>query len=153
MTVIAWDGKSIAADRRSERGEITGTVLKLFSGRDGYTLATCGTLTKGLILMEWFNKGADREKWPEFQSTNDCNNVIVARKGELLIYCQDSIPLTVLDKFSAWGSGGEFAIGAMEMGATAEEAVLATNKHCASCGHGVDVIDLYAADFEDGIPF
>ncbi len=142
MTVIAWDGKSIAADKRSERGEIVGTVTKLFSGRDGCALATCGMLTKGLMLIEWFNEGSDREEWPKFQSTDEFSNLIVAKKGELWIYGQDSLPLTIADKFHAWGSGAEFAIGAMAMGATAEEAVLVANRHCASCGHGVDVIDL-----------
>ena len=45
-------------------------------------------------------------------------------------------------RFYAIGSGCEFATGAMEMGATAEEAVQVAIKHSTSCGGPINVLRL-----------
>lgn len=142
MTVIAWDGKSIAADKMSARGDLISTVTKMVEGRDGYFVATCGSTIKGLILIDWFNDGAKKEDLPDFQKTDDWVWLIAAKKGELLIYCQEHKPMTIEDQFCAWGSGCEFAIGAMSAGATAYQAVEIASKHCGTCGQGVDVFRL-----------
>lgn len=141
MTVIAWDGKSIAVDKRSERGEVVGTVTKLFKGKDGYALAIAGSIVKGLLLVEWFNNGRKEEDWPKFQSTDEWGWLIAAKDGECLAFGPDYLPLKNENKFCAWGSGCEFAIGAMAAGKTAYEAVAITNHHSASCGRGIDLIE------------
>ncbi len=139
MTVIAWDGKSVAADRRAERGAIVCIATKLWKGRDGWILATCGRMDQGIMVKNWFNDGADPEKYPEFMEDDD--TCLIAIKGkQVRVWESQPEPGTYRDKFSAWGSGAPFAIGAMAAGATPLEACKIAGKHCVSCGNGYDVI-------------
>jgi hypothetical protein len=62
--------------------------------------------------------------------------------AKILRYEQDCLPYEIEDKKYAIGSGRDFAIGAMEMGASAEEAVLVASKYEVSCGNSVDILDL-----------
>jgi ATP-dependent protease HslVU (ClpYQ) peptidase subunit len=48
----------------------------------------------------------------------------------------------VEDPFMAWGSGRDFALGAMAMGATAREAVAVACRFNVYCGNGIDAFDL-----------
>ena len=50
--------------------------------------------------------------------------------------------MTIEDRFHAWGSGRDFAMGAMQVGVDAVEAVRVANRHCVSCGNGIDHFDL-----------
>lgn len=139
MTVIAWDGKSIAADRRAERGGVVCIATKLIKGRDGWMLATCGRMDQGIALKNWFNDGAEPKTYPAFMKDDD--TTLIAIKGkQVRVWESLPEPSSYNDKFSAWGSGAEFAIGAMAAGATALEAVKIAGKHCVTCGNGYDVI-------------
>ena len=141
MTVIAWDGKSIAADRRAERGRVIEEHDKLFPGPNGSTISFAGEAAKGLLLVEWYCKGRKLKDWPKFQSTEDFITMIVAGKdGKVDVYYDEPIPVPFSNNFNAWGSGAPFAIGAMAAGATPLEACKIAGKHCVSCGNGYDVI-------------
>jgi len=48
----------------------------------------------------------------------------------------------MMNSFMAWGSGRDYAMGAMEMGADARRAVEVTNVHSTDCGFGVEAYDL-----------
>jgi hypothetical protein len=142
MTVIAWDGKTIAADRLVSCGGIIQETKKLYEGVNGCTLSFSGEGAKGLMMVAWFNDGADPDKWPEFQRGDNYVALIVADSQGVDVYYDEPVPTTFTNNFNAWGAGAEFAIGAMAAGKTAEEAVIIANDHCTGCGRGVDVIEL-----------
>jgi len=141
MTVIAWDGKSIAADKLEAYGDIERTTDKLERFNEG-VLTFTGEATKGIELIEWFEKGRKKENWPEFQKTNDFAVLIYAKGGCVEVFYQESTPVVLRGGFHAWGAGAKYAIGAMAAGKTAEEAVLITNDNCTNCGRGVDSFSL-----------
>jgi len=142
MTIIAWDGKSLAVDRMSISGEFCSETFKSRRIDDNTVMAICGQYDIGLALMDWWENGNIPEKWPEAAKRESSSNcLIVVRHG--VCYEFETLPIIqkVLAPYMAWGSGRDFAIGAMAMGATAKEAAEVAIKHCISCGFGIDVYE------------
>lgn len=144
MTVIAWDGMSIAADKRALNEYRPITVTKLFRVPDGSAiLAVSGELSYGMVLVGWYSAGADPEKWPHFQRDKDeWVALICVKKDGLYRYERTPIPHKIHDPFYAVGSGRDYALAAMYLGKSAKEAVEVTNALSAACGNGVDVMSL-----------
>jgi hypothetical protein len=138
MSVIAWDGKILAADRQGTNSGSICTMEKIKKLDTGQIVAWCGRQSYGLVFLEWYLSGADKEKYPEVQHTEDWTCFVIADKNGVRFYEQDYIPIPILDEFTAFGAGRDFAIGAMAMGATAIKAVQVANQFCDSCGVGVD---------------
>lgn len=134
MSVVAWDGKTLAADTQSTSSGMRMRCHKM-AVSNGVVLAWIGDYEVGLMLAKWWAAGADPEKWPAVQSNPDrWSRLIVATKDDCSTYEQLPVALIVHDKFMAWGSGRDFAMGAMEMGASAERAVEVACRWDTSCG-------------------
>ena len=142
MTIIAWDGHTLAADKQATAGELRTRVTKIMRLKSGEILAMSGELAPGLTVAEWYKNGADPKEWPEFQRTEAWSRLIVASSSGAFFYEQFPVKIHVEEPFAAWGSGRDFALGAMERGATAIEAVEVASKFCCQCGLGVDFFDI-----------
>lgn len=144
MTVIAWDGKSIAADRQRSGENIVfdgGCKIKTQALEDGSIKAVVsqGATDVGLWLKAWVLAGERIEDFPK--NTDDYTMVIVATKASLYAYMRSPIKIQFpSSKYMAWGAGNELALGALAMGATAEQAVKIACQYSSSCGFGCDVI-------------
>ena len=139
MTVIAWDGKTLAADRMAVWSGMQATVSKIRRIETGEILAWSGSQDCGLILADWYECGADPTKWPDFQKDkDDWTRLIIARKDGIHCYEQHLIPLRFDNLFLAWGSGRDYAMGAMAMGADAIKAVQIASQFDTGCGNGVE---------------
>lgn len=143
MTVIAWDGKTLAADRQTTIGDMIATRSKIHKLGDDLYFVGSGDTDRVLIMVEWVRNGCDPEKWPSFQRNQDTwVRFVVARDGKILEYNQEPMPIPCEDEKMAWGSGSSYAMGALMVGASAIEAVLATNKCCNTCGNGCDSVEV-----------
>lgn len=144
MSVIAWDGKSVAADRLGCVAECALTTTKIWRDEaSGIVVATTGDASFGLAIVQWWKDGAESKQWPAFQSTDDWARMIVFEPGEKpYSYERQPFKQIVEDPFMAWGSGRDFALGAMAMGATAREAVEIASRFNVYCGNGIDAFDL-----------
>jgi len=145
MSVVVWDGKTLAADRRSVCADMISTAQKIWvkHGVDGMTVCACtGGLAEGILLTEWYHNGAIKSAWPKFQDDKDewCR-LIVAKSGKCFFYEKQPVAIEVLDTFMAWGSGRDFAMGALAMGADARKAVVIASKYSTGCGNGVEAFD------------
>lgn len=139
MTVIAWDGKILAADRLGMNGDTKLKVRKIFKIHDGVFGAVSGNLSHGLSVLEWYKNGADPKKFPVPDKEDWCPIVIAATGYPYVIrYERTPNPFRVFNDFVAFGSGDSYAIGAMAAGKNAIEAVKIASKHCISVGLGVD---------------
>jgi len=140
VSVVAWDGRTLAADRQSTNHGNRSEVQKLWRAANPLTaLAVTGGIAEGLAMVEWYKAGADPASYPAFQNDSGrWTRLIVVTETELLEYEQPSTPIRWRrqDK-RAWGSGRDYAIGAMAAGASAREAVEITNAHCTETGFGV----------------
>lgn len=114
-------------------------VCKVRKLENGEVIGATGDSGKCLGMLDWYEHGADPEKWPKFQTADDFARLIVARSGGKLVYF-DWLPVEqpVMDPFMAFGAGRDYALGAMAMGADAVQAVEIASRYCASCGLGVD---------------
>lgn len=117
MTTIAWDGETLSADTQS----ITGYAIdqaptqKIFK-KSGKYFAIAGDYAQGLAIMDWI-LGGDR---PELQKPE--YEVMVIDGGEAMVYADQLLPYSVLPPI-AFGTGRDFALGAMLSGKTAAQAV------------------------------
>jgi len=143
LTIIAWDGKSLAADRLQTMGDTLATARKIWQQEGGGAVAISGDLTHGLLMKRWYcTPGCTEPPWPKpVEGTG--HTIMVVADGAGCRYFESGehhIAIDVIDKIAAWGVGREVALGAMEMGATAKQAVEIASKWCAGCGRGVDVV-------------
>jgi len=142
MTTIAYRNGVVAADSQetTSDGRIT-QCDKLFRVKD-YIIATAGDSYTGLIFLQWFKDGANREYIP------DLSMVDLSEDFECLVVSKDRI-YTVnrffqeyeinlrQNPFIALGWGSPYAIGAMEVSqkVTAKQAVqIACKFDCYSGG-------------------
>jgi ATP-dependent protease HslVU (ClpYQ) peptidase subunit len=138
MSIIAWDGKSIVADKMAVCCGMQSIITKLFKLDHWKVIGVVGDLAQGLILIEWYKGGMDKDAWPEFQKGDDFTYLIVADSKGVVFYEQQPIAVQIEDDFHAWGSGRDFAMAAMYMGADAKKAVEAACHFDVNCGNGID---------------
>ena len=138
MSTVVYDGKILAADRQMTSNCTIKICHKIFKEKN-YIMSFVGGLAQGLHLCEWYRKGAKVKDYPIFQlDKEDFTTLIVAKKKEVVYYQDLPIPVKVHDSFAAWGSGSDFAMGAMAFGANAIEAVEIASKFDIYTGQGID---------------
>lgn len=141
MSVIAWDGKSIAADKQATSSGLREKTTKLRRIETGEVLAVVGEQDCGRALIAWYEKGAELGSWPAFQADEKLwTRLIVADSSGARVYERQPYAVPVEDPFMAWGSGRDYAMGAMARGATAREAVEIAMRFDNGCGLGIDEV-------------
>ena len=140
MTVIAWDGVMLAADKRTSFSSLHGTTTKVQRVR-GALVAGAGLAPGIQEMIQWFSDGAKPETFPAWQrNEKECIDLLVAWPDQLLQYSITPYPIVIENKQWAIGSGRDFALMAMHLGKTAAEAVALTSLFCHDCGNGVDYL-------------
>ena len=142
MSIVAWDGKIMAADKICTSADMRVTTTKIVKLDDGTVLAWVGEQGGGFALTEWYKNGKKRCDWPSVQGTENWTRLIVADETGVSFYEREPFPQKVEEHFMAWGSGRDFAMGAMAMGASAKEAVEIASRFSISCGNGVDCFEV-----------
>ena len=149
MSVIVWDGIVVASDRQAGRGYTKVESQKMRLSKCGQEiLAWTGTQDRGVWLAQWFDEGADSEKWPDWQKPGNANEgqaftrLIVVDKEGVREYVDLPIAIWSRGTYEAFGSGAEVALGALFCGADARTAVEAACRHSEGCGLGVDIIEI-----------
>lgn len=140
MSVVVWDGKGLAADRQATSYNTRSQAQKVFKAIDGNILAFTGDMSAGLEMVEWYNNGRLLNEFPAVQKTDDWSRLIVCTQDECWFYEKSHIPMQVIDKYTAFGAGADFALGALAMGADALTAVKIANHFNVYCGYGVDYL-------------
>lgn len=141
MTVIAWDGKTLAADRRMTNNGLIRTTTKV--RRIGTLRAACaGNMDAAEEMFAWINRGRSPSDFPAMQSSKDdwCSCVVIEADDSVVTYERSPYPTKIADSVYASGSGRDFALAAMHLGKTAAEAVLVASHFQCDCGNGVDVL-------------
>lgn len=138
--MVVWDGKQLAVDRSVTDGVTLWEYVKLRTF-DGYAIAGIGNQTDVKRMMDWYVAGAHPAAFPSGIYTAD---MFVVKGGQLYHYERSPHPLHYGDIKVAFGTGKDFAFGALAMGATAEQAALVACKFSTTCGNGVDVYDAMA---------
>ena len=149
MSVIVWDGRSLAADKRATNGTLRSVTTKIWRVR-GHLLGYTGDACEGEDLVAWFTAGALPEAFPA-HLRNDSQHwarlLVITPQRQILTYERGPHPVKFQDDFFAAGSGRDFALAAMYLGNNAEMAVAVASHFDTACGDGIDVLHL---DENDG---
>jgi hypothetical protein len=140
MTVIAWDGTVLAADKLFVFNGLKRTGTKLERVGDLLVAAT-GMAWAAREAIEWVRRGRKPEDYPACQrDKDDWAALVVIEDRRCLLYERSPYPTKLEDRIFAAGNGRDFALAAMYLGQTAIQAVDVACVFCPDCGNGVDWI-------------
>ena len=140
MTVIAWDGQTLAADRQSTFGGTPARTKKVFRVRRRETgevvLFGCAGDTGCCQAYARWARG-EGERPPTLR-----NLLIMAidEKGRIWCAQEDLNWYRIGAKFWALGSGANYALAAMACNRGAVAAVKIAQRFDVNCGFGVDSV-------------
>ncbi len=140
MTIIAWDGTTLAADKASTVVGLRLTVTKIFKVY-GRLLAFTGDSDDAMQLLAWFKAGADSATYPKALEKDETAGYVFDGKS-VLKYTKSAYPELLEDKFVAAGSGRDYALAAMHLGFDAKRAVEVACHFDTGCGNGIDTLTL-----------
>lgn len=141
MTVIAFDGRILAADRMIVDGyaKQSGTKIHRVNGElFGYS----GCMSTGMARMEWVRAGMDPATYPKVPEDEFGRLLRIAADGQIMLYTVNGFPMRYESRFYAIGSGSDFALAAMFLGHSAERAVYVASELSSECGMGIDTLEL-----------
>ncbi len=141
MTVIVWDGKTLATDAGAADETAMWKTIKAWRYGE-VILSGAGPLASILAVRAWYMAGAVPNEFPSVQQTPQfCHFVVVTAEG-LFRYEQSPHPIQHGFEPCAFGVGKDFAFGALAMGADARRAVEIANEHSPYCGMGVHTYEV-----------
>lgn len=143
MTIICYDGKTLAADKRAVTMGLPRTVTKIHKIR-GHLVGCAGDAAPGRELIAWFERGADPADVPAFQCTSDhVGMLVITPDARILKYERGPYPIDFTEEgVYAFGSGRDYAMAAMALGCDARQAVELASRFDIDCGNGVDMLTL-----------
>lgn len=143
MSTVAWDGKSLAADK-----QLTGSYKqcgwKITMMPDGVVAAGVGDTWRVLALFQWYSNGADPEKWPfDYDDTPGSRQALILADKKMVVEFEVTCAPVSYPRGQklAWGHGADFAMGAMAAGCGAKRAVEIASDLDTYTGKGVDVME------------
>lgn len=133
MTTVVWDGKTLAADRRMAEYM---TTCKIFPIPGGY-FSGAGSMDQLVEVAAWLQESGDKPRLPDEPESE----FIVVRGSEAFWLTWPWLrEVRIREPFAALGSGSEYALGALAMGADAETAVKVAAQFDRHTGGGVDAV-------------
>jgi 20S proteasome alpha/beta subunit len=135
LTTIAYRDGVLAADTlTTASGTRCGEMAKIY--REGRLLVGfCGNASNFEAFRSWVRAGAEGR----FKSENG-NVFILPPEGPAVVWGDGDYPWREAAPFWALGSGESIALGAMAVGATAEQAVRAAIEFDTASGGNVTVL-------------
>jgi 20S proteasome alpha/beta subunit len=144
MTIVAWDGKTLAADRQLTSGNTISSCKKLFRLDSGEIVGMAGEWGLCLQMLHWLSTTRSPETFPEFQKETEAfvQVLVITPKKEIFDFGRSPYPTKLEDKFAAIGSGAPYALALMSKSFTAKQAVTVACRFDPNCGQGIDTIQL-----------
>jgi hypothetical protein len=142
MTTIVADLYGMGSDKRVSGG--TMFTAEKIQRIKGSLYGGCGNFEQVLKMFEWF-KNPDMK--PEWKFEPDFEILQLSPEG-LFFWGSEMIAIPIMLPYFAIGSGGHYALGAMECGADLTHAIKVASKYDSSTGHGISLIKLRMADPE-----
>lgn len=138
MTTIAYKDGVLAADTQLTWGTYPLPCSKITRIRDDFVYAFSGTTTDEALIYRYFCKPEWRTE--DFPKTRKDFAIIFIEGGIAYHMLNSPLPMPILAPL-AIGSGGDFAIAAMAMGKSAEEAVKFASQFDTDTNNTVEVFN------------
>lgn len=142
MSVVVWDGRTLAADKQSTTDGLKRKTTKIYK-INGDLVGFTGAWDLAQTIKQWYANGAKPDEWPDFQANDDkwVGILAITSSGKVHKYERSPYPMDYTKAGAMCiGSGRDYAYGALAMGADARQAVLIAIKYDAGCGMGVDTL-------------
>lgn len=150
MTTIALSHTDMACDSQDTTDEVIRmTGSKITELPDGRLVGGCGEHGQFYRIVEWLQLSPSAQNKERFNYTEDYNEDL---NSSVLIYDPKDNKAYMMHSYeyqpieipipNALGSGQGYALGAMEMGATAEEAVAVACKYDPNTGGRIHVWEI-----------
>lgn len=139
MTVIAWDGTTLAADKRMCIGSHHMTTTKIFR-RPECLIAFSGAAKNIGALLVWVDGGKVVAEFPKIKDDEQTIMALIYRDGRIENFDSGPFAIMIEDHQHAMGSGRDYARAAMYLGETAREACIVACQFDEACGNGIDVL-------------
>lgn len=140
MTTLAYDGKTLAADRGAFYGDVIVSRRKLhrieWHGVPAIC-ATCGEVAVTQQILRWM-----QGKEFEHPKHDESSMVLAVTKSGLWSICSTLMPLKINSKIFATGVGGAMAMGALAAGATSKQAIKIVERWGCGASNGIDEMTL-----------
>jgi ATP-dependent protease HslVU (ClpYQ) peptidase subunit len=143
MTVIAWDGKTLAADKQCTSSGYATAVTKIFRVNDGL-VGFAGSPTHGMALLDWIKAGRNLDTWPASRDPGSTADILfINNEGKIFEYSGTGgpYPEPCEESFIAMGSGRDYALAALYLGHGARRAVEVACALDVFCGKGIDTLE------------
>lgn len=148
MTIVAWDGKTLASDSRLTADDAAWACCKKIKKVDGWLIGAAGNWDMLTHFLAKFNPEciANNKAYAPINpapSKGDFEALAISPKGKVY-FVEDSGVFGVIqtEGFIAIGSGGIPAMVAMSCGKDAVEAVKVAIKYGRGCGGKVHTLKL-----------
>jgi ATP-dependent protease HslVU (ClpYQ) peptidase subunit len=147
MTTIAYDGKALAADRcvsvgvsRNKGDAKIRKVVIPGRGKVPFGIGACGDGFHATLLLDAIANSTEPPDYTKYGIEDPSGSVAIAcQKGKVWLINSNGDWLRINEKRMSIGGGFEFAIGAMEAGASAIDAVRIASRRSNASSHGLDV--------------
>lgn len=138
MTTIAWDGKTLAADTQATSNGLRDNHAVKAWRHGRILIACCGLAALAQRFRSWVLDGMDGES--PYDGAEDGNGLVITA-DHVLCYGTSGV-WPVSQPFYTLGTGYQLAMGALAMGASAEEAVRVAAQFDTMTGGAVTVLSL-----------
>jgi hypothetical protein len=139
VTVVVYRDGVMASDSAVHMdGIYSGSTTKIARSPNGMLGGGCGDGGAVGRFIDWIKSGASGN-FESKAGDRSFGALLVNPDGTVLALCNDGSAFPLLAPFYADGSGSTIAMGAMEMGATAEQAVEAAIKWDSGCRGPIQV--------------
>ncbi len=133
MTCVAYKDGILAGDRQGN-GSFLQTVEKIFRLPDGRRFGGSGAAEQVREVRDWLAEGGDKPA-----DLDNFNGILIDGPRVYRLECR-LILVPILEPFYAIGSGACYAITAMALGQSAEQAVEIAARFDPDTGGGVEVL-------------
>lgn len=147
MTVIAWDGTTLAADKQNTASGYGMTSTKIFKVPAGL-IGFAGNVPSAMRMIKWFKDGGGphtNEGYPPFENDRGAEALLITKDFRVLFYGENcnGYPEEIEENFIAMGSGRDYALATMHLGHNAVKAVEVACSLDVFCGKGIDCMQMY----------
>jgi hypothetical protein len=120
MTTIAWDGRTLCADKQLTANGVRYVTTKAHRLKDGSLFASCGDLENNAHVLRYLNGECDK---PALDRDDSFDGILVKPDGSAYLLNRKLHEVLIESPCFSTGSGRDFALLAMRQGKTAREAV------------------------------
>ena len=152
MTCIAWDGKTLAADRQGTDHSVrvaNTKIAKIHTETGPVLVGVAGRAVDVQAFFHWARSGFDLEMWPKSLEAADSTAMVILPSGQTLTYEDTPYPIVFHEQKRAIGSGMNFALAAMHLGKPAKQAVQVACDLDIYCGMGIDTLTFTRAELRE----